>query len=120
VDERLDQLERQRPRTEDPHLPVGPERVVNGARFDGTEHPPVGAGDVDLDVMGLPLVGHGLDPTAREADRQTVVPDPCVHRFALLGILRLRAPDALEGFVVTARQVDAHRCLSVHCLARVV
>ena len=90
--ERLDHLDRQRPGPEDPRLAVGAGGVVHGAGREQVEHAAVGEGEVDLDVVGVPLVGDRLDPDAGQAEVQAVVPHPGVHRLALVRVVGLGAP----------------------------
>ncbi len=87
---------------------VGAARVVDGARPDQVEHAPVGEGDVDLDVVGVPLVGDRLDPDAGEPDAEVVGPDPRVDRLAHLGVVGLRRPHQSEVVLEASGQVDRH------------
>ena len=108
VHERLDQLERQRAGAEDAGLAVGADRVVHLAGAVHVEHPTVGEREVHLDVVGVPLVGDGLDADAGHAELGALVPDPGVHRLAHLGIVGLRREHVLAVVGQSTRVVDRH------------
>jgi hypothetical protein len=108
VPEGFDHFERQWSGAEDGWAAVGRDRVVHRP---GTEHvvdASVAEGQVDLDVVGLPLVGDRLDADAGDAERAAVVPDPGVDRLAHLRVVRLLREDELPLRVEAARQVDGH------------
>ena len=94
--------------TEHAGLAVRAERVVDLARFEDVEHPAVREREVRLDVVGLPLVGDGLDADAGEPDIVALVPDPDVHRFPHLGIVRLLREHELPIHRQSAAQIDTH------------
>ena len=71
----------------------------------------VSEGNVDLNVVGVPLVGHGLDADRGQAERPTVIPDPRVHRLAQLEIVGLFGEDELELLAQPAAQVSCHVAL---------
>ena len=99
---------RRRGRAGVPSAPIG---IVDRAGREHGEHPAVGEGDVGLDVVGVPLVGDGLDADAGQAELDAVVPDPRVHRLAHLRIVRLLGEDVLELVAQPAREIDRHRVL---------
>jgi hypothetical protein len=104
----FDHFERQWSGAQDARAAVGGHRVVHRP---GTEHvvdASVGEREVDLDVVGLPLVGDRLGADAGDAERAAVVPDPGVDRLAHLGVVRLLREDELPVRVEAAGQVDGH------------
>ena len=105
--ERLDELERDRPRPQDPSPTVVAAGVVDVAGAEPADDPPSGEGHVQVDLMGVPLVGRRLDADPRQGD-VAVVPDPCVHRLPQVGIVGLGGVDELQILVETPRQVDCH------------
>ena len=114
--ERLDHLEGERACTEAPGLAVRAGRVMDGTRAQHVVHAPIGEGHVDLNVVGLPLVRHRLDPDARQADLEIVIPYPGIHRLAHLSLVGLRGPDEAELVVEAAGQIDRHSFLRVRDL----
>ncbi len=71
------------------------------------EHPTVGERDVDLDVVGVPLVGHRLDP-ASEA-WPSGKPSSQIHAFTdsrMLRVVGLRRPHEPSDSSKPPRQID--------------
>jgi hypothetical protein len=81
---------------------------VHGSVAEDVEYAPVGECEVDLDVVGVPLVSHGLDSDAGYAETAAGVPDPGVHRFAGLRVVGLVGPDVFPGIAQAARDIDSH------------
>ena len=75
-------------------------------------HPPVRKGDVDLDVVVVPVGGDGFDPDARETDVTAIVHGPEADRVPHLGILGALRKDEFAGRVDSAGQIGGHWFLS--------
>ena len=106
--ERLHQLELDRAGAEDARLAVGAEGVVHLAAAEHVEDASVGEREVELDVVGLPLVGDRLDADAGHAVVGAFVPHPGVHRLAHLRVGRLLGEDELAVVGETAAVIDGH------------
>ena len=104
----LDHLKRQRAGTEHPRFAVGAHWVVHRAVAEDVEHSPIGEGEIDLYVVGVPLIGDGLDTDAGDAERAAVIPDPRVYRFAGFRVVGLPRPDELPLETQAASQIDGH------------
>ena len=105
---RLDQLERQRPGAEDAGCPVGADGSWIGPGREDVEHPAVGEGDVDLDLVGVPLVGDGLDADAGQTERRRRRPRSRRSPTRASRVVRLRGEDVLELVAQPAREIDRH------------
>jgi len=105
---RLDQLERERSGTQHAGQAVGAHRVVPLARAGGVEHPTVGQGQVDLDLVRVPFAGHRLDADAGHPDLGPAAPNPGVDRLPHLRIVGALAEHGLPILGQTSGQVDTH------------
>ena len=88
VPKRLDQFKGQRSGTEHTRLAVRSHRIVDRPGPNRLNTRP-SAGDVDLDVVRLPLVRHRFHTDPWQTDLGAAVPNPRVDRFAHLRILGL-------------------------------
>ena len=102
------QLEGERTGAEHAWPAVGAQGIVDRTRAVDVEDATVGERDVDLKVVGVPLVGRGLDAHARQADGPAVVPDPGVDRLAQFGIVGLLREDELQLLAQPAAHITRH------------
>ena len=107
--ERLDQLEGQWTGTQNAWLSVRSQRLVDGTGAEEVEVPSRGRRQIELDVMGVPLIGRRFDADAGKADRTAGSgPEPRIDRLAHVRIVRLFREDELTLVAQPTCQVHGH------------
>ena len=76
--------------TQNAWFSVGPQRVVDGTRAEEVEIPAGRRRQVQLEIVGVPLVGLSFDADPGQAHGTArIVPEPGVDRLAHVRVLRL-------------------------------